>query len=388
MKTVEVVFVEFEDARIDSSGGIMSYLVNLSQYLMHKGVKTYLIGVDVKADGTIPNVEKTPFYRFIPVMKTTRGTNASFIFNLMLKVPFLQIPKLTIIHSQRPDTLFPFVIFNRNNPKVCTLHGRHDVAVHHKKGILFGRIYDILQYVAFKCALVLIAVDTDTKKYYMEKYPWLRNKIVIIPPGIDVEKFRPLARDTLRRKYGFEREEKIVIFVGRLEKEKNLDLLIYSFALVKERVKCAKLLLIGEGKEKQRLKSIIEEMALKDVFLWNTVSHDKMPEILNCADVFAFCSLYEGSPIIIKEALACGLPIVSVDVGDVRQVIDGIDGCYIAQRDREDFAKKLVKCLREQKRVRTDDIISRIDYDTTSRETMRIYKSVIKKTRHLITDST
>lgn len=379
MKTMEVVFVEFEDPRIDSSGGIMSYLKNLSQYLKQNGVKTHLLGVDIGRDSRDFNIENSPFYKFVPVMKTTRGTNVSFIFHLLLKIPFLEIPKSTIIHSQRPDTLFPFLIFNRNNPKICTLHGTHDKAVYHKKGFIFGKIYDVLQYLSFKRTSVLIAVDTGTKDHYTKRFPWLKNKICVISPGVDVRKFRPLEKNKLRKKYGFTQKDKIIIFVGRLEKEKNLGFLIKTFGTVKNEVQNAKLLLVGEGTERNRLNSMVNESGLKDVVFLGVLSHDRIPEVLNCSDVFAFCSLYEGSPTIIKEALLCGLPIVSVDVGDVKEVIEGIHGCYTAERNKKDFANKLILALKNNKRVETGDKINRFGYDETGRITMNIYKSLVTK---------
>jgi glycosyltransferase involved in cell wall biosynthesis len=71
------------------------------------------------------------------------------------------------------------------------------------------------------------------------------------------------------------------------------------------------------------------------------VPHDEVPIWLNASDILILTSLHEGSPNVIKEALACNLPIISVDVGDVRERVDGIEGCYLALPNPEDLAAKL-----------------------------------------------
>ena len=99
----------------------------------------------------------------------------------------------------------------------------------------------------------------------------------------------------------------------------------------------------------QELKSKAKKMKISDVNFWGEISNEEIPKLLNCADVFVFASLYEGSPTVIKEALACNIPVVSVDVGDVRSVIYEINGCYIAKRTIDDFSNKVEKVLLESK---------------------------------------
>ena len=151
---------------------------------------------------------------------------------------------------------------------------------------------------------MLISVDKGTRNYYIAKYPWIKDKITVIPPGINLEKFAPMEKEKLRRKWGFSEEEKIIVYVGRLEKEKNLRMLMESFKIVKDEIKNTKSILVGTGSEESKLKSIVNELDLKDVIFLGVIQNDKIPEILNCSDVLALCSLYEGNPIIVKEALS------------------------------------------------------------------------------------
>ena len=95
---------------------------------------------------------------------------------------------------------------------------------------------------------------------------------------------------------------------------------------------------------------------------------------LNCADVLVLASLFEGSPTVIKEALACNIPIVSVDVGDVKEVIDNIQGCYIATKNIYDFQEKIYKVLTELKEVNCRERALEYSNDIISEKTYEIYQ--------------
>src|SRR5262249_9654504 len=81
------------------------------------------------------------------------------------------------------------------------------------------------------------------------------------------------------------------------------------------------------------------------------IPNDQVPVWLNASNVLLVTSLHEGSPTIVKEALACDLPVVSVDVGDVSERIMGIEGCYIALPDPNDLAAKLALVHSENGRI-------------------------------------
>ena len=77
------------------------------------------------------------------------------------------------------------------------------------------------------------------------------------------------------------------------------------------------------------------------------LQNDLIPEIINCADVLALTSFFEGSPTVIKEALACGIPIVSTDVGDVKYILnkDSLIGKIVPKNDESSFAQAIIEVL-------------------------------------------
>ena len=136
---------------------------------------------------------------------------------------------------------------------------------------------------------------------------------------------------------------KIILYVGRFDKVKGLDFLIRSFKILTSQLPEVKLVLVGDGMEKHELQATSNS---SNIIFMSTVNNLTIPEIMNCADVFALSSHREGMPTVVLEALACGVPVVSTDAGDVSKVVkDDITGYLIKRRDEEDFANGLSKVL-------------------------------------------
>ena len=110
-------------------------------------------------------------------------------------------------------------------------------------------------------------------------------------------------------------------------------------------------------------------------------SREEVNLLMNAADCLLMTSHREGSPQVIKEAMACGTPVVSVDVGDVKEVIGHTEGCYIAERDPEDIAEKIRQALafkgKTNGRQRIIDL--GLSNDLVAKKLIEIYNEVLKK---------
>ena len=141
----------------------------------------------------------------------------------------------------------------------------------------------------------------------------------VIPTGVDTTLFRPGSRVEARRRLGWAEDRHHVLLPGaRRLAVKNAALFDATLASVGPEVTPQSL----EGYTR-------EEAAL----------------VLRAADAVLMTSLSEGSPVAVKEALASGTPVVSVDVGDVAEVVDGLPGCSIRRRDARDLARGVVEAL-------------------------------------------
>jgi teichuronic acid biosynthesis glycosyltransferase TuaC len=145
-----------------------------------------------------------------------------------------------------------------------------------------------------------------------------RSKVRIIPNGIDLERFKPLNRDKCRKRLGWSDHRFHVLFpTNSGDPLKRPDLAKAAVGAINHS---------GVRAEMHQLRG---------------VPHEEVPIWLNASDVVLLTSLHEGSPNIVKEALACNIPVVSVDVGDVRERIQRIEGCYLAVPEAGELAAKL-----------------------------------------------
>jgi glycosyltransferase involved in cell wall biosynthesis len=149
-----------------------------------------------------------------------------------------------------------------------------------------------------------------------------RTRVWIVPDGVDLELFRPLNQKDCRRQLGWGDDEKHLLFpAARSRPEKR-------FWLANAAV--------------QRLEADGRRIRIHEL---TGIPHEQVPVWLGAADAVVMTSTHEGSPNTIKEALACNLAVVSVDVGDVRDRIDGIEGCFLAAATPEAVAEKLALAL-------------------------------------------
>ncbi|NYT11115.1 MAG: glycosyltransferase family 4 protein [Methanomassiliicoccales archaeon] len=322
-------------------GGIESYVENLLKNLPLRGCEVSLIGYD-------PNPIKDGSYEYYPIVK--RENRWMYLLKLYLKSPFIKIFKEDILHFHRLDDMLPFLILHKKTQKVCTLHGKILENVESKHSRPVSYIYDIAERIALRNLIkqntLLIAVDEGTKNYYLSKEPGLEEKIVVIPVGVDTDMFKPMNKKKARESKGFFNNDKIVLYIGRLEKEKDIGFLLQAFNIVLKKEKNAKLVIVGEGREKEKLKGVSSELGIeKNVVFMGNIPHSKIPEIMNSSDVLVLCSKYEGSPTIVKEAISCGIPVVSTDVGDVWKLLHNNDLGEIVRKDESDYANGILRII-------------------------------------------
>jgi teichuronic acid biosynthesis glycosyltransferase TuaC len=174
----------------------------------------------------------------------------------------------------------------------------------------------------------------------------------VIPAGVDLDVFRPRPREDARRRLGLPTSRKIVLFVGERRPEKRLELIEAAVARLAADDGDVRLMTVC-GKPQ-------EEVA------W----------YLNAADVLALASRNEGSPGAVKEAMACNVPVVSTDVGDVREVIAGTDGCFLASPDVDDFARRLNDALAHGGPTEGRRAVERLAWPAVTRRLVGVYESV------------
>jgi len=169
----------------------------------------------------------------------------------------------------------------------------------------------------------------------MHNYKIEENKIEIVHNYIDTEKFRPLN--------GISTEEGRLCFVGRLDKQKNLFNLLKAI----KNIPNIKLIIIGEGEQKEKLKRYAQDECLKIDFL-GRIPNEKIPIELNKSDIFVFPSLYEGNPKALLEAMACGLPVIASNVEGIKELIYHKKNGYLCDTSADSIRQSILEVLGTQ----------------------------------------
>lgn len=182
-----------------------------------------------------------------------------------------------------------------------------------------------------------------------------KKKYSLMPCGIDITDLQLMDKNEARKRMGLSADKRYVLFAGSYDREvKNAPLAI----------------------------EIVSKLPLKNVDLLELkgYSHDEVIMMMSGVDVLLMTSLNEGSPQVIKEAMACGCPIVSVDVGDVRERMFGVEGCFVAKtREPQELVELMTKAFaftgktKGRERIINDGL----DNKFVASSLMKIYHQVI-----------
>lgn len=309
-----IVIIADSDPRKKVMGGIGVYSSSLANHLSKK--HDVLFVGKCQSDSIINKLN----YDVQIANKKPNQINPLF-FKSLFCFPKKNL-KSSIIHAQRPDWIIPFR--NCDAKKIITLHGSHYKNIKMKKGKLAAFTYGILERYSFKIADTVVAVDHKTQEEYIKKYPFAKDKIVFVPVAIDTKKFIPLPKAKLLKELGLTAKKKIFLFVGRLSKEKRVELMINN---LKEG---ETLIIAGSGDLESGLKELSKG---KDVIFLGPKGADDLVKYYNVADALLLFSTHEGLPTVALEAFSCGTPVISTRVGEMPLLIKKGKTGYLVDND-------------------------------------------------------
>ncbi len=191
----------------------------------------------------------------------------------------------------------------------------------------------------------IIAPTEREKEALISYYGAPPEKIGVVPCGVNLELFQPLDRETAKRELGLF-DEKIVLFVGRLEPLKGLEQLIKAVPYLQSEQK-PRLVIVGGDEnsryEEERLLKLSRNLGIEDsVTFSGSIKQERLPYFYNAADVCVVPSYYESFGLVALESLACGTPVVSTDVGDAINIVrQGETGCVVEDNEPVDLAAKI-----------------------------------------------
>jgi len=162
-----------------------------------------------------------------------------------------------------------------------------------------------------------LAIKNEIKRYA----PHIK-RFEVIPTGVDLDRFNPqLDGSAVRKRYGLE-GKKVVLHLGRIAWEKNIELVLRGFRILSEQEPDARLVLVGDGPAKEHLVRLTEELGLADkVTFTGFVSDDELPQYIAACDVLTLASKFETQGLVVLEAMAAGKPVSGIRYRAIAELI-------------------------------------------------------------------
>jgi glycosyltransferase involved in cell wall biosynthesis len=181
----------------------------------------------------------------------------------------------------------------------------------------------------------------------------VRAPIAVVPTGVDLRCFRPGDRAAARLTLGLPAAGALLLYVGRLDREKSVDRVLLAFDRVASTVADAHLLLVGQGTESVGLRALARSLgASPRIMFLGARPHDALGDCYRAADAFLFASETETQGLVLAEAAACGVPAVAVSAPGCEEVVrDGETG-LLTKSDPTALADATIGLLLDEPRRR------------------------------------
>lgn len=312
--------------------------------------------------------------------------------NFRLAIPYRALmPKIDfdIIHSHSPFQLGQYSLHiakKKNIPFIYSFHTIFSQYMHYSRMPKSIANFIFSEYIRNFCNSCnkIIAPGQKTLDYIESLN--IKTPVSIIPSGIDLDIIKKASPDGIKEKLNLPENAKILIYVGRLSKEKNLSFLLEAVNLVILQDPGVYLIMAAGGPYESKLKKTAAELKIDRNIIF--AGEIKYPDIFNyykCGDIFIFASKTETQGLVIAEAKACGLPVIAVNAAGISEGIDnGVDG-YLVDEDKQVFSEKILSLLNNEPlrtnmgkiaRQNSSDIFSS---KTIAKKIESLYNGEIKK---------
>jgi 1,2-diacylglycerol 3-alpha-glucosyltransferase len=267
-------------------------------------------------------------------------------------------------------------------PAIGTNHFMPENLVHylHLPGIAERWVQKLAwrQFVRVFEQLDSVTTPTKTAAALLEKAA-LNKDVMPVSCGIDLERFKPTNDGTyLKRRFAIPTDKPVLLYVGRLDKEKKIDVVLRALPDIL-RITAVHLVLAGLGKEKQNLETLAEKLGIqKAVTFTGFVLDEDLQNIYRVADVFVTAGIAELQSIVTMEAMASGLPVVAVNAMALPELVhNGENGYLFSDGDSEMLAQRVIAILANQSlRARMSEKSLEIIKDHDINKTIEKYESI------------
>lgn len=364
--------------------GVVTSIDMFRQGLMQAGHEVHLFVPEYQ-----DYQDEEPYIFRYPALDLPEGLDLDLSLMLPFNrsmLPTIRGIKPALIHAQHPfmmGGLAATLAEDLKLPLVFTFHTRY---IEHIKAYV-PLVSDLAEVVAEefisrylnRCSHI-IAPTASIRDFIQQSYD-LDIPVTVVPTPLDLRQYHHLEPERIRTNLEVT-EVDVLLFIGRLAPEKNLDFLLRAFARIVNVRPQTRLLLVGQGPYKDTLQKMTRKMDLgRQVIFTGSLPHTEIPHFAAAADLFVFPSLTDTQGLVLTEAMAAGTPVVAVEApGPVDVLAEG--GGILVPADEEDFAEAILTLLDDEARRQAMaetalQVVQRYAIPETTKRLLEVYEAAI-----------
>ena len=254
-----------------------------------------------------------------------------------------------VFHAHHPFLLGPAarrLARRQGRPLVFTYHTRYDKYAHYvplRRSLVEAAARALSTRFAAR-ADAIIAPSAVLREELRAR--GIRVPIAVVPTGVDLDRFSPGDQATARRVLRLDARALLVLYVGRLDREKSVDRVLAAFERIAGTIAGARLVLVGHGTQADGLRRMAAGLnAAPRIAFAGVCAHEELPDYYRAADLFLFASETETQGLVLAEAAACGLPAVAVNAPGCAEVVHDGDTGVLTKADAAALAEAAVGLL-------------------------------------------
>jgi glycosyltransferase involved in cell wall biosynthesis len=342
--------VMFSNTYKPSTSGVVTSVALFRQGLLSANHEVHLI---------VPHYED--FIDSEPYIFRFPALDLSDRIDISLVLPFQPLIEPTVrgimpdvIHSQHPLWMGDLAITIAHElrvPLVFTFHTRYDEYAQSYVPIaaeLASKVAEeVVKRYMRQCTHIVAPTpmirDLILREYQVDK------PVSVVPSPVDLTRYENKDSRRIRQEFGLDKYE-VLLYIGRLAKEKGLELLINAFAMVIADRPQARLMLVGDGPYRRALEGQVQRFGLsRQVIFTGVIPHEEIPDYAAAADLFVFTSLTDTQGLVLVEAMAAGLPVIAVEAPGPVDILSG-GGGLLVPADEDAFVQAVLGLLEDDLR--------------------------------------
>ena len=383
-----LITTSFPASREDTKG---IFIFRLAKELSKKLETCVITPFYKKSKSKLESFDKVKVYRaqyFFPRFMQKLAESSNIFFELKKSIlSMIQLPLLIlamtikgliikknydIIHAQWLFSGFVGVLIKKFSKKKLILTIR---------GSDLNRIKNmqLIRFILNNCDYIV----SNNKNQYNRLKEFGYENLALVYNGIDTELFKPMNKKECIKKLDLPNNKKIFLYIGWLDKHKGINYLYDAIKLVNKKRNDLHFVFIGDGSLREYLINKSKKDGIKNLQIISNVSHKEIPYFINSSEALILPSEAEGMPNVVLEAMSCGIPVISTDVGDVKEFVTHENNGLIIKKDPKGIADKIEYILdknrssRFGKLARSTIIKKGLSWEKSANNYINIYKKLI-----------